>query len=84
MASGAEAAAVLGGGDAHLALEVVAQQRAGAETGFGGDALERVLRDPPFGARLAAAARRAAAEKYSRERMNRRYEELFLSLARGA
>ena len=47
------------------------------------DALERVLRDPPFGARLAAAARRAAAEKYSRERMNRRYEELFLSLARG-
>ena len=48
------------------------------------DALERVLRDPPFGARLAAAARRAAAEKYSRERMNRRYEELFLSLARGA
>ena len=48
------------------------------------DALERVLRDPPFGARLAAAARRAAAQKYSRERMNRRYEELFLSLARGA
>ena len=48
------------------------------------DALERVLRDPPFGARLAGAARRAAAEKYSRERMNRRYEELFLSLARGA
>ena len=48
------------------------------------DALERVLRDPPFGARLAAAARRAAAEKYNRERMNRRYEELFLSLARGA
>ena len=48
------------------------------------DALERVLRDPPFGERLAAAARRAAAEKYSRERMNRRYEELFLSLARGA
>ena len=48
------------------------------------DALERVLRDPPFGARLAAAARRAAAEKYIRERMNRRYEELFLSLARGA
>ena len=48
------------------------------------DALERVLRDPLLGARLATAARRAATEKYGRDLMNRRYEELFLSLAHGA
>ena len=46
------------------------------------DALERVLRDAECGARLGAAARQAATEKYSRELMNRRYEDLFLSLAR--
>lgn len=46
------------------------------------DALERVLRDPPFGARLAESARRTATEHYGRELMSRRYEELFLELAR--
>ena len=45
------------------------------------DALQRVLRDPAFGAELAAAARRSAAENYSRELMNQRYEALFLGLA---
>ena len=45
------------------------------------DAFERVLRDPADGARLGAAARTAALERHSRERMNRRYEELFLTLA---
>ncbi len=48
------------------------------------DALEHVLRDPEFGARLAAAARHAATEKYSRELMNQRYEDLFVELARSA
>jgi glycosyltransferase involved in cell wall biosynthesis len=47
------------------------------------DALERVLRDAVFGARLGAAARRSATDKYSRELMNRRYEDLFLALVRG-
>ena len=48
------------------------------------DALERVLRNPQDAARMAAAARKAALERHGRELMNRRYEELFLSLARGA
>lgn len=47
------------------------------------DALERVLRDAVFGARLGAAARRSATDNYSRELMNRRYEDLFLALVRG-
>ncbi len=47
------------------------------------DALERLLRDPEDAARIAAAARKAALERHGRELMNRRYEELFLSLARG-
>ena len=46
------------------------------------DALERVLRDPDFGARLGAMARRVAMDNYSRELMNQRYEALFLELAR--
>ena len=46
------------------------------------DALEALLRDPGHAARLAAAARSAALERHSRELMNRRYEDLFLSLAR--
>lgn len=44
------------------------------------DAFERVLRDPAEGARLGAAARKAALERHGRELMNRRYEDLFLSL----
>ena len=48
------------------------------------DALERLLRDPPATARMASAARKAALERHGRELMNRRYEELFLELARGA
>jgi len=46
------------------------------------DALERVLRDPEFGAHIGATARRVAMENYSRELMNQRYEALFLELAR--
>lgn len=46
------------------------------------DALERVLRDPEFGAGLGAMARGVAMENYSRELMNQRYEALFLELAR--
>ena len=46
------------------------------------DALEALLRDPAHAARLAAAARAAAIERHSRELMNRRYEDLFLSLVR--
>jgi glycosyltransferase involved in cell wall biosynthesis len=46
------------------------------------DALEALLRDPAHAARLAAAARSAALARHGRELMNRRYEELFLSLAR--
>jgi glycosyltransferase involved in cell wall biosynthesis len=46
------------------------------------DALERVLRDPEFGARLAARAREVAVEQFGRELMNRRYEALLLELAR--
>lgn len=45
------------------------------------DALEALLRAPDEAARLGAAARRAAVERYSRELMNARYEALFLSLA---
>lgn len=45
------------------------------------DALESLLRAPDEAARLGAAARRAAVERYSRELMNARYEALFLSLA---
>lgn len=45
------------------------------------DAFERVLRDPETGARLGAAARKAALERHGRDLMNRRYEDLFLSLA---
>lgn len=48
------------------------------------DALQRVLRDPQFGASLGEAARRSAMEQYSRELMNQRYEALFLALASGA
>jgi len=46
------------------------------------DALEALLRDPAHAAQLAAAARAAAIERHSRELMNRRYEDLFLTLAR--
>lgn len=46
------------------------------------DALEALLRDPGTAARLAKAARSAAIERHDRELMNRRYEDLFLSLAR--
>ena len=45
------------------------------------DALESLLRAPDEAARLGAAARRAAVERYSRELMNARYESLFLALA---
>lgn len=45
------------------------------------DALEALLRDPATAARLAQAARRRALEEFSRERMNARYEALFLELA---
>ena len=48
------------------------------------DALERVLRDPEQGARMAATARRVALERHGRALMNQRYEDLFLTLARGA
>jgi glycosyltransferase involved in cell wall biosynthesis len=46
------------------------------------DALEALLRAPGTAARLATAARAAAIERHGRELMNRRYEDLFLSLAR--
>ena len=45
------------------------------------DALERVLRDPERAARMAAIAREVALQRHSRELMNQRYENLFLSLA---
>ena len=47
------------------------------------DALEALLRDPALAARLAAAARATAIERHSRELMNQRYEDLFLSLVQG-
>jgi glycosyltransferase involved in cell wall biosynthesis len=46
------------------------------------DALERLLRDPGEAARIAAAARAVALARHGRELMNRRYEALFLELAR--
>ena len=45
------------------------------------DALERVLRDPGRAARMAATARQVALQRHGRALMNRRYEDLFLSLA---
>ena len=45
------------------------------------DALEKLLRDTEFAARLGAEARRAAVEKYGRGLMSRRYEALFKDLA---
>lgn len=47
------------------------------------DALERLLRDDAFAERLGRAARATALARHGRELMNRRYEELFLSLAAG-
>ena len=44
------------------------------------DALEQLLRDPEHASQMAAAARKAALERHSRELMNQRYEDLFLSL----
>ncbi|HWS77957.1 MAG TPA: glycosyltransferase, partial [Thermomonas sp.] len=46
------------------------------------DALERLLRDPGDAARIAAAGRAVALARHGRELMNRRYEALFLELAR--
>lgn len=48
------------------------------------DVLERLLRDDAHAAALGAAARRAAVERYGRALMNRRYERLFLELARSS
>jgi glycosyltransferase involved in cell wall biosynthesis len=45
------------------------------------DALERLLRDEATAARLGARARQVALERHGRERMNQRYEALFLELA---
>ena len=45
------------------------------------DALERLLRDDALAARLGARAREVAVTEYARERMNARYEALFLELA---
>lgn len=45
------------------------------------DALERLLRDDALATRLGAAAREVAVAEYGRERMNARYEALFLALA---
>ncbi len=45
------------------------------------DALERLLRDDPLASRLGQAARARALREYGRERMNARYEALFLELA---
>ena len=44
------------------------------------DALERLLRDEAFAARLGAAARRTAIERHGRDLMNQRYERLCLEL----
>lgn len=46
------------------------------------DALERLVRDPVAAARLGDAARRKVLAEFGRERMNQRYEDLFLALAR--
>jgi len=48
------------------------------------DALQRLLTSPDEVARLGAAARASALQRYSRELMNRRYEDLFCELVRGA
>ncbi|WP_199730828.1 glycosyltransferase [Luteimonas sp. 100069] len=48
------------------------------------DALERLLRDDGLAASIARQARLRAVEEYGRERMNARYEALFLELARDA
>lgn len=45
------------------------------------DALERLLRDEVLATRLGHAARARAVREYGRERMNGRYEALFLELA---
>ena len=45
------------------------------------DALERLLRDEAFAARLGAAARRTAIKRHGRALMNQRYEDLFVGLA---
>ena len=45
------------------------------------DALERLLRDEAFAARLGAAARRTAIERHGRALMNQRYEDLCDALA---
>ncbi|QCU72351.1 glycosyltransferase family 4 protein [Luteimonas yindakuii] len=45
------------------------------------DALERLLRDDALAARLGARAREIAVSEYARERMNVRYEAMFLELA---
>ncbi|MFC0676610.1 glycosyltransferase [Lysobacter korlensis] len=47
------------------------------------DVLERLLRDDAHAQQLGRAARAAAIERYSRELMNQRYEQLFLELAGG-
>ena len=44
------------------------------------DALEELMRDPEHASQMAAAARKTALERHSRELMNQRYEDLFLSL----
>lgn len=46
------------------------------------DALEQLLRDPVYAAQMAASARKTALERHSRELMNQRYEDLFLSLVK--
>ena len=48
------------------------------------DALELLLRDAATAARLGAAARATAVQRYSRDLMNERYEQLFLTLAASA
>ena len=53
----------------------------GADPAALADALERLLRDDALAARLGARAREVAVSEYARERMNARYEELFLELA---
>ena len=45
------------------------------------DALEKLLRDDAFAARLAHAAREAAVTTYSRERMHAEYETMLLDVA---
>ncbi|MEN4903835.1 glycosyltransferase [Luteimonas sp. TWI1437] len=45
------------------------------------DALERLLRDDAWAGRLGAAGRARAFEAYGRERMNARYQALFIALA---